>query len=98
MALIRQEAKGIDPRGDIEFDEYERNEYVARFSEVFAAGHDEETLCEIAYGIHCEIRDKHDLYIAVADRLEARQRRALHEYAQCLGVWANRRILPKLEE
>lgn len=81
----------------IEFDEFERNEYVRRFLEVFKAGLVEDELCELAYAIHCEIRHKHDLYIAVAERLEPRLRRALHEYAQCRGVWANRRVIPKVE-
>lgn len=95
---IIQESDGINPRPTIEFDEYERNEYVRRFLEVFNADLDEQAMCSGVYAIHCEIANKHDLYIAVFDRLEARQRRALHEYAQCLGVWAHRRIVPKLEE
>lgn len=87
-----------DTRFAIEFDEFERNDYVRRFLEVFKSGLYEDELCAMAYAIHCEIRHKHELYIAVAERLEPKHRRALHEYSQCRGIWANRRIVPKLED
>ena len=96
--MITQEARYGDPRGEIVFDEYERNRYLSRFLEVFTGGLSEEEICSKAYEIHCEIRHRHDLYIAVADRLEWKHKNALHLYAAARGVYANIPKKPKLEE
>lgn len=95
--MITQEAKYGDPRGEIVFDEYERNGYVSRFLEIFNSGLSEEEMCSKAYQIHCEIRNRHELYIAVNDRLEWKHKNALHLYAQARGVYANIPKRPKAE-
>lgn len=84
--MIKVESTGhLNPRGDIQFDEYERNDFVARFLEAFNADISEAEQCARVYAIHLEIRHRCDLYIAVAENLSAGQRRALHVYAQCRG-------------
>ncbi|HYC01595.1 MAG TPA: hypothetical protein VEC57_20860 [Candidatus Limnocylindrales bacterium] len=94
MKIIQEDTAYLSPRGTIEFDEYERNEYVARFLDAFKAGLTEEELCAKCYAIHLELRDKHDLYFAVFDKLETRQRSAIRWYAICRGEY---RQPPKLK-
>lgn len=100
MAVIIQKSDiRFDPRGDsIEFEEFERNEYVSRFLGVFNADLTETEICAQAYEIHVEIRAKHDLYIAVADRLGSRFKSALHWYAECRGQFRPRPNLKGLSE
>jgi hypothetical protein len=84
--IIQKSDAYLCPRGEIEFDEYERNAYVSRFLDVFNSDLTEQQMCEQAYGIHLELCTRHDLYIAVCDRLETRQRSALRIYAACKGI------------
>ncbi len=84
--MITQESDlYLDPRGVIEFDEYERNAYVARLLEICNADLDDAQMCSRVYEVHLELRTRHCLYIAVADRLEPKHKRALHTYARCNG-------------
>lgn len=93
---------GIRDYTELHFDEYQRNAYVQRFSEAFLYDRDrlgneidiEAEICQRVYAIHLEICNNQDLYIAVVDRLEAHQRRALHLYSQCRGVLQNRQSIP----
>jgi hypothetical protein len=93
MKIIQEPEHYLDPRGTIEFDEYERNGYVSRFLAVFNSGLPEDEICTQAYAIHMEIATRPDLYIAVADRLGWRFKSALHWYSQCRGQF---RPKPKL--
>ncbi len=94
MKIIQESEHYLDPRGTIEFDEYERNAYVQRFLDVFHSGLPEDEICSKAYAIHLEICSHADLYISVADRLGWRFKSALQWYAQCRGEY---RPIPKLK-
>lgn len=74
----------VDPRGEIEFDETERDRYVSRFLAAFNADVDEEEKARLVFDVHREISHQHDLYIAVGDKLGATLRRALHVYVSAL--------------
>jgi hypothetical protein len=87
MKIVQESQQYLDPRGTIEFDEYERNEYVSRFLAIFNSGESEERICEKVYAVHIEVCTRSDLYIAVADRLSSRQRSALRWYAACRGTY-----------
>ncbi len=82
---IVQESEGINPRHTIEFDEFERNEYVGRFLDVFNSQLSEQEMCEQAYSIHLQVCPDHDLYIAVWDKLTWNHREALRIYAAHKG-------------
>lgn len=70
----------VDPRGDIEFDEAERDRYVSRFLAAFNADVDEEEKAKLVINVHDTISNKYDLYIAVYDRLSWWHKNALHVY------------------
>jgi truncated hemoglobin YjbI len=70
----------VDPRGEIEFDEAERDRYVSQFLAAFYADVEEEKRAELVYAVHLQVRNKHDLYIAVSDKLGSTLRKALHGY------------------
>lgn len=70
----------VDPRGDIEFNEAERDQYVARFLAAFGADVEETDKAKLVYAVHLEVCHKYDLYIAVGDKLGATLRRAIHTY------------------
>lgn len=74
----------VDPRGDIEFNEAERDRYVARFLAAFNADVNEEEKARLVYTVHQAICDKYDLYIAVYDRFTWWHKNALHVYVTAL--------------
>lgn len=76
---------GLNPRGEIEFDQDQRDQYVARFLAAFDADVDEDNKARLVHAIHMEIRAQHDLYIAVADKLGYRLKQALHVYVRRYG-------------
>lgn len=82
----RDEPKSLksDPRGEPherdEYDPKERDKYVSRFTEAFNLDVDEDKKAAAVYAIHLEIAHKHGLYIAVADALGAKYKRAIHNY------------------
>lgn len=70
----------VDPRGEIEYDEGERDRYVARFLTAFNADVDEEEKAQLVTAIHREVCSKYDLYIAIGDKLGPTLKKALHIY------------------
>lgn len=74
----------VDPRGEIEFDEVERDRYVARFLAAFNADVEDEEKAQLVYAVHMEVRSNYDLYIAVADKLGWTFKNALHIYVSRL--------------
>lgn len=70
----------VDPRGEIEFDEAEREKYLARFLAAFNADVHEDEKAQLVYSVHKSICDKYDLYIAVYDRFTWWHKNALHVY------------------
>lgn len=74
----------VDPRGDIEFNEAERDRYVARFLAAFTADVEEDERAKLVYEVHQSIRNQHDLYIAVYDKLTWWHKNALHVYVTTL--------------
>lgn len=74
----------VDPRGEIEFDEAERDHYVTRFLAAFDADVNEEEKAKLVYEVHKTICHKYDLYIAVGDALGSTLKKALHIYVSAL--------------
>lgn len=74
----------VDPRGEIEFDEAERDRYVSRFLAALQADVDEEEKARLVIEVHHMISTKHDLYIAVYDQLSWWHKNALHVYVGTL--------------
>jgi hypothetical protein len=79
--------KGVgftDPRGEPhereQFDPAERDKYVGRFTDAFNLDKEESEIAKAVYSIHLEIAHKSGLYIAVADALGAKYKRAIHNY------------------
>lgn len=70
----------VNPRGEIEFDEVERDRYVSRFLAAFEADVDEEEKARLVHEIHLEVRSQYDLYIAINNALSSRYRSALRTY------------------
>ena len=70
----------VDPRGDIEYDETERDRYVARFLAAFDADVEEDEKAKLVYEVHRSIMNQHDLYIAVYDKLTWWHKNALHVF------------------
>lgn len=79
----------VDPRGEIDYDEGERDRYVARFLAAFHADVDEDEKARLVYVIHKEVCFKYDLYIAISDKLGSTLRRALHIYVARHGNSTN---------
>lgn len=80
----RQGVGYTDPRGEAHerepYDQKERDKYVSRFLDAFNADTEEDKKAEAVYAIHMEIAHKSGLYIAVADALGAKYKRAIHTY------------------
>ena len=74
----------VDPRGEIQFDEAERDRYVSRFLAAFNADVDEEEKARLVIEVHRTISNNYDLYIAVYDRLTWWHKNALHVYVGTL--------------
>jgi hypothetical protein len=70
----------VDPRGEIEFDEVERDRYVSRFLAAFDADVDEDEKARLVHKVHLEVRSQYDLYIAINNALSTRHRSALRTY------------------
>lgn len=70
----------VDPRGEIEFDEAERDRYVSRFLAAFQADVEEDEKARLVFAVHQTLRGQYDLYIAVYDRLTWWHKNALHVY------------------
>lgn len=70
----------VDPRGDIEFDEAERDQYVSRFLAAFNADVEEDEKARLVFEVHQTLRGQYDLYIAVYDKLTWWHKNALHVY------------------
>ncbi len=70
----------VDPRGEIEYDEAERDRYVSRFRAAFEADVDEEEKAKLVIAVHQTICSQYDLYIAVYDQLTWWHKNALHVY------------------
>lgn len=72
-----------DPRGEqLSFDTKEKDKYVSRFLDAFNADLEDEAMARAIYGIHSEIANKHDLYIAVADELGTKHKSAIKAYVK----------------
>ena len=78
----------VDPRGEIEYDEAERDRHVSRFRAAFEADVDEDEKAQLVYAVHQSIANQHDLYIAVYDQLTWWHKNALHVYVTTL--WKSR--------
>lgn len=72
----------INPRGEIEYDEDEKERYVGRFRKAFDADVEEDVKAKLVYEVHLEIRSNYDLYIAVADALGSYLKRAIRTYIE----------------
>jgi hypothetical protein len=70
----------VDPRGEIDFDEAERDRYVSRFLAAFDADVEEDAKAQLVHEIHLEVRSNYDLYIAINNALSTRHRSALRTY------------------
>ena len=79
----------VDPRGEIEFDEAERDRYVSRFLAAFDADVDEDEKARLVHAVHLEVRNRYDLYIGISDALGSRLRSALHTYVRRYGNLAD---------
>jgi hypothetical protein len=74
--------RAINPRGDIEYDDKERDRYVSKFLAAFTADVDEAKRAELVFALHSEVCSNYDLYIAINDALNGVYRRALKTYVQ----------------
>lgn len=75
----------VDPRGEIEFDEAERDQYLARFLAAFNADVHEEEKARLVYEVHRSLCSRYDLYIAVYDKFTWWHKNALHVYVT--AIW-----------
>lgn len=71
-----------DPRGEISFDENERNDYVFMFIEAMNQDAEEDVIANEVYQLHLQIRAQHDLYIAVKDALGLPYGPAIRKYVE----------------
>lgn len=75
MAIITQtDERPLQPFGTIQFDEYERNEYVSRLLQLLKSTCEGTEMREQVYEVHQELATRHDLYMAVWSKLESSQR------------------------
>lgn len=79
----------VDPRGEIEFDEGERDRYVSRFLAAFDADVDEDEKARLVHAIHMEVRSQYDLYIAISNALGSRLKTAIRTYVTRYGNLAD---------
>jgi hypothetical protein len=70
----------VDPRGDIEFDATERDQYLSRFLAAFNADVEDDEKARLVFEVHQKLRGQYDLYIAVYDKLTWWHKTALHTY------------------
>lgn len=75
MAIITQtDDRSLQPFGTIEFDEFERNEYVSRFLRLIVSADEEASMAAKVFNVHQELSTRHDLYMAVWSKMDSRQR------------------------
>lgn len=72
----------VDPRGDLgkQADDPKRDQFVVEFRSAFDLDAEEKEIAVAVLGIHERISNNHDLYIAVADSLTAKERGAIKKY------------------
>lgn len=72
----------VDPRGDSpkQVDEGKVQQFAAEFLAAFNLDAEEKEIAVAVLGIHERISNNHDLYIAVADALTAKERGAIKKY------------------
>jgi hypothetical protein len=75
----------VDPRGNPEFDEAERDRYVARFLAALEIDCTEDERVRLVGDIHMQVRTEHDLYIGIFDALPSRYRSAIRTYVKAYG-------------
>jgi hypothetical protein len=73
-----------DPRGDLgkEFDPARRDELVKEFRAAFDLDAEEKDIALAVLAVHERVNSDHDLYIAVADAMTAKERSAIKKYIQ----------------
>lgn len=85
-AEAAQGRKGFtnDPRGDMgkEVDPAKRDSFVKQFRAAFDLDAEEKDIALAVLGVHEQINADHDLYIAVADGMTAKERSAIKKYIQ----------------
>jgi len=85
-AEAAQGRKGFtnDPRGDMgkDIDPAERDLFVKKFRAAFDLDAEEKDIALAVLGVHEQINADHELYIAVADAMTAKERSAIKKYIQ----------------
>jgi hypothetical protein len=85
-AEAAQGRKGFtnDPRGDMgkEVDPAKRDSFVKQFRAAFDLDAEEKDIALAVLGVHDQINSDHELYIAVADAMTAKERSAIKKYIQ----------------
>jgi hypothetical protein len=85
-AEAAQGRKGFtnDPRGDMgkEADPVKRDSFVKQFRAAFDLDAEEKDIALAVLGVHDQINSDHELYIAVADAMTAKERSAIKKYIQ----------------
>jgi hypothetical protein len=73
-----------DPRGDLgkKFDQTKRDSFVQQFRGAFDLDAEEKDIALAVMAVHEALNPDHDLYIAVADVLTAKERSAIKKYIQ----------------
>ena len=73
-----------DPRGDLgkKFDTAKRDQFVQQFRGAFDLDAEEKDIALAVMAVHEALNPDHDLYIAVADVLTAKERSAIKKYIQ----------------
>jgi hypothetical protein len=73
-----------DPRGDLgkKFDQTKRDSFVQQFRGAFDLDAEEKDIALAVLAVHEALNPDHDLYIAVADVLTAKERSAIKKYIQ----------------
>jgi hypothetical protein len=73
-----------DPRGDLgkKFDQTKRDQFVQQFRSAFDLDAEEKDIALAVMAVHEALNPDHDLYIAVADVLTAKERSAIKKYIQ----------------
>ena len=74
----------VDPRGELgkAADTSKRDQFVSEFRAAFDLDAEEKDIAIAVLGIHERISTDHDLYIAVADAMSAKERGAIKKYVQ----------------
>ncbi len=85
-AEAAQGRKGFtnDPRGDMgkDVDPAKRDSFVKQFRAAFDLDAEEKDIALAVLGVHDQINSDHELYIAVADAMTAKERSAIKKYIQ----------------